>query len=86
MTSTRPADGGPFSPILKADRLEYESEGISLRDYFAVIIAASIGTHMPMMRVGATGMEPAVAREAYRLADAMLAARAEGRSEDSSNG
>lgn len=57
--------------------------GMTLRDWFAgqalsgVISATSSGNNFPMMREDEVSMEPAMARAAYLMADAMLTARAE---------
>ena len=62
-------------------------EGMTLRDYFAgqalpaIIVATSTGQHMPAMREGEE-MRHAIARDAYSMADAMLAARQEGSTDD----
>jgi hypothetical protein len=55
--------------------------GMSLRDWFAgqalgaIVRSTSAGQHMPLMLAGETSIEPAMARNAYALADAMLAER-----------
>jgi hypothetical protein len=58
------------------------SDGMTLRDHFAglalpaIIVATSAGQHMPLMDPGEINMRMALARDAYAMADAMLAARA----------
>lgn len=62
------------------------SGGMSLRDWFAgqaliaVIAATSAGQHQPNTRKGDSHIRFAIARDAFDMADAMLAARSEGRS------
>ncbi len=54
------------------------SKGMSLRDYFAGQAAIGILAHHKTLPTGGPGLEhviPSVARESYRMADAMLAAR-----------
>ena len=53
-------------------KADYEDDGMTLRDYFAAQMGAAI-----IKRRGAYKLEPEkTAEEAYRLADAMLKARA----------
>ncbi len=67
-------DGGPANPIPGT-----QIEGITIRDYFAVMAMPGIvhlfrcwkGMPDPMNHAGNT----AIARESYKMADAMLAAR-----------
>lgn len=53
--------------------------GMSLRDYFAaaalpgIIIATSAGQHIPTMQAGEKDLLSAITRDAYALADAMVA-------------
>jgi hypothetical protein len=67
------------------DAYTVASGGMSMRDYFAgmalpaIITATSAGQHMPTMREGEPHIRFAIARDAYDMADAMLAAKAEGR-------
>lgn len=82
MTSER-TDGGPAFPqhVAPAYRQEPEIWGMSLLDWHAgqalpaVIIATSAGQHMPTMRAGDDHIRDAIARDAYAMGRAMLAAR-----------
>ena len=59
-------------------------DGMTLRDYYAgqalpaVIAATSAGLHMPNQRPEDEHIRYAIARDAYDMADAMIAARKEG--------
>ena len=70
--NTEPDNGGPAFPHPAGWRRDPEiSDGMSLRDYFAAkalqgICASGPGEHMT---------SPAIAREAYDLAEAMLIER-----------
>lgn len=75
-------DGGPAFPTEPNTQPGfYLHHGMSLRDYFAgqalpaVIVVTSEGNHRPIMRDGERTIAPAIARDAYEMADAMLAAR-----------
>lgn len=82
-------DGGPAFPNTWDETNEYGvifpfvERGMSLRDYFAgqalpaVISATSAGQHMPTARDSDTSISFAIARDAYLMADAMLALRAQ---------
>lgn len=84
-------DGGPAFPLSKDMVLdpvtnlsgEDVSSGMSLRDYFAaqampaVIMATSQNMHQPLKRDGERTVVPAIARDAYAIADAMLSARSD---------
>jgi len=71
--------GGPAFPKVP-DSIRNGSAGMSLRDWFAgqalpaVIDATSAGQHQPLGS-NEIGLEAAMARDAYKLADAMIAAR-----------
>ena len=72
----------PLNPTNDGTPGAFEPEpGMSLRDWFAgqalasVIIVTSAGQHRPEMREGETHIRLAMARDAYDMADAMLAAR-----------
>lgn len=71
-------DGGPAFPNRWAN--EGENEGMTLRDWFAgkaipaIIAATSDGKHQPNIKDG-EHIRFAIARDAYDMADAMLAAR-----------
>lgn len=55
--------------------------GMTLRDWFAgqaitaIVAVTSAGQHQPIMHEGEIHIRTAMARDAYELADAMLAAR-----------
>ena len=77
-------DGGPAFPRTVQrwnDSLDHSVQGMSLRDWFAgqalpaVIAATSAGQHMPATRDSDTHIAFAITRDAYFIADAMLAAR-----------
>lgn len=75
-------DGGPAFPTEPNTQPGfYLHHGMSLRDYFAgqalpaVISATSAGQHRPTARDSDTSISFAIARDAYLVADAMLAAR-----------
>jgi hypothetical protein len=60
----------------------YVFKGMSLRDWFAgqalpaVIAATAAGQHRPVPNTGdKAGLDAAIARDAYALADAMIEAR-----------
>jgi hypothetical protein len=82
-------DGGPAFPVMTGERqiAGHEKEfdalpGMTLRDWFAgqalgaIIAATSAGQHNPPMREGEVHLRYAIARDAYDMADAMLAVRA----------
>jgi hypothetical protein len=67
-------DGGPAFPVMKHHlngHIEQVAYGASLRDYFAAKAMQGF-----CARAIATGAEQEFAEIAYRMADAMLAARA----------
>ena len=75
-------DGGPAFPTKPNTQPGfYLHHGMSLRDWFAgqalpaVIAATGAGQHMPATRDSDTHIEFAITRDAYFIADAMLAAR-----------
>jgi len=82
-------DGGPAFPVIQTELEtvgndgEYTSfgntfsdGGMTLRDYFAAkAMAALIGTATGPCMAGLEGYEPHTAAGAYRIADAMIAAR-----------
>lgn len=78
-------DGGPAFPVQDhTNEWGYAIQpGMSLRDWHAgqslpaIIAATSAGMHMPKMRESEE-IRFAIARDAYEMADAMLAARQEG--------
>ena len=59
-------DGGPAFPVPNDANLN-DQEGMTLRDYFAAKAMASVSADEEHVK--------AIARYAYRMADAMLAAR-----------
>jgi hypothetical protein len=74
-------DGGPAFPVAEDHKVAADLEwtcGMSLRDYFAaqalpaMVAVVSSGTHNP---TSDGSIEDAMARDCYRLADAMLRAR-----------
>ena len=78
-------DGGPAFPLenprmMENDELFRQFPGMSLRDWFegqalpAIIIATSAGQHLPALSPEQT-LISGLARDAYELADAMLAER-----------
>jgi hypothetical protein len=81
--SQRIEDGGPAFPITVPVEFQYAYDGMSLRDWFAgqalpaVIAATSAGQHHLQVEPEQTA-ERALADAAYKLADAMLAARQKG--------
>lgn len=79
-------DGGPVYPFIhtgmKGDGMHTEQRsGMSLRDHFAsqalpaIIAATSANQHMPAKKDGEHSVVPAMCRDAYEIADAMIAAR-----------
>lgn len=72
-------DGGPAFPLVKqkigyhADVVK-DSEGLSIRDYFAANVIAGICASGPTRDF----TNEILAREAYAIADAMLKERAKG--------
>jgi hypothetical protein len=82
-------DGGPAFPHdkYKKDGSEgwgtYAHGGMSLRDHFAgealpaIVAATSAGYHQPPGVTQGVPIETAIARDSYRLADAMLTVRQE---------
>lgn len=85
---TKIDDGGPAFPepvsIGPAGDVYPAISGMSKRDWLAgqalpaVIAATSAGQHQPLMREGDTHIRFAIARDAYTVADAMLAERERG--------
>lgn len=71
-------DGGPAFPVHAA----WTDPGMTLRDYFAAAALTGYVAHLGARGFGAGSYINECASEAYDLADAMLAARAEGRSDD----
>ncbi|WP_312387671.1 hypothetical protein [Pseudomonas sp.] len=69
--------GGPAFPTVDANREEdYGTRGMSLRDYFAAkALQGLISTSGAPCLLGMGGCENETASTAYKLADAMLAAR-----------
>lgn len=68
------SDGGPAFPVIAANGLGHIADGMSLRDYFAG--QALIGLCQADMSNEPYEDSPDVlARTAYTMADAMLAAR-----------
>ena len=72
-------DGGPAFPVWELNgqgQQETTGFGMTLRDYFAAkaMQATFTETHASEAR-GYNGWRDELAREAYRIADAMLAAR-----------
>lgn len=78
---TKIDDGGPA--FATGDQVNGGQAGMSLREYYAgqalpaIIAATSAGQHQPSIRESDTHIVFAIARDAYFMADAMLAARAE---------
>lgn len=74
---TKIDDGGPAFPVPNLPNMH----GMPLRDWFAgqalpaVMAVTAAGQHIPQMLPGETRLEPAIARDAYAMADAMLAVR-----------
>lgn len=70
-------NGGTAFPTLDANREEdYGTRGMSLRDYFAAkALQGLISTAGAPRLLGLSGCENETASAAYKLADAMLAAR-----------
>lgn len=64
-------DGGPAFPVI------YCTEGMSLRDYFAAQALAGMLQNYTTQKFGVG--EQTCAQGAYEFADAMLAARKEGK-------
>ena len=62
--------GGPAFP--SADFEQHEYTGMTLRDYFA---GKAMQTLIALPEYDSAGWEEAVAKNAYAMADAMLAAR-----------
>lgn len=60
-------DGGPAFPRPATEGNEDGQDGMSLRDYFAAQVAAMLAPSAPARTVAT------VAKEAYDLADALLA-------------
>lgn len=84
-------DGGPAYP-LHPEVFDWQGQaGMTLRDYFAaqalpaILAATSAQQHMPIMQPGERELIPAMVRDAYAVADAMLAARAKGGNADAGN-
>lgn len=65
-------DGGPAFPVIKGDLVNCRDAGMTLRDYFAA--AALPGVMGFGIKENAFDAE-AIADDAYRVADAMLAHR-----------
>ena len=78
---SKPENPPAFSRAASVDPLYNGQPGMTLRDYFAgqalpaVLRSASAVQHTPAMREGEETVLPAIARDAYELADAMLAQR-----------
>lgn len=77
MNNAKPInDGGPAFPVPDTHhangQVQYGSNGMSLRDWFAGQALSSRGMY------GANVREKEVAAECYTIADAMLAAREKG--------
>ena len=73
---TQKHDGGPAYPVPEENRLSdgsYCNEGMSLRDWFAGQVIASVKAWHPADKQGKSA-----AVIAYEIADAMLAARSGG--------
>lgn len=75
-------DGGLAFPFEGGSNNGLSPEGgMSLRDYFAgqalpaIIAASSAGHHSPQKKAGEHSVIPAMCRDAYAIADAMIAAR-----------
>lgn len=75
-------DGGPVFPVLvKVGDVATSDGGMSLRDYFAGQALAHLSPHL-LTKMHLHGVVPKaldIAALAYEVADAMLAAREEGR-------
>ena len=69
--------GGPAFPLQIENRDQHEGSqyGMTLRDYFAGQALAEYIAHLGAQSVHAGGFTGECAVEAYRFADAMLAAR-----------
>lgn len=69
-------DGGPAFPVQDAGKLQ--AHGMTLRDYFAAKVLPSVYTEC-VRQANIEGFdehwETGVALDAYRIADAMIAAR-----------
>lgn len=63
-------DGGPAFPQGHMDGPEVNPEGMTLRDWFAGQMLPRIGTGWPNLE-----NREHLARQAYQMADAMIAAR-----------
>lgn len=71
--SKAPKDGGPaFPSILQANGIRHEQTGMTLRDWFAGRAMAELQWYTD------TDENAKQAEMAYRIADAMLAAREKG--------
>lgn len=68
-------DGGPAFPQPTNEGLQFD--GMSLRDWFAGQVLAGV-----MSRDGLTNVPEMICADVYILADAMLAARSKGPSND----
>lgn len=66
-------NGGPVYPVMEGDWHRSETPGLSIRDHFAGLAMQGFCTQPPDQFDNLT----VVARQAYLLADAMLAARGE---------
>ncbi len=71
-------DGGPAFPSGKKDKYGYYIEGMSLRDYFAAKAMQAMAVEYDMRP---DIYDVVICEKAYKIADAMLAARQEGNDE-----
>lgn len=81
-------DNPPAFPSPMIPEWSEGANGMTLRDYFAgqvipaVIAATSAGRHHPVRFGENTTLHQGMARDAYEMADAMLAERAKGENID----
>lgn len=70
-------DGGPAFPFVEPDTMVNVATGMTLRDYFAAKAMQAQLTAFWALETHHGWSHGEIAREAYAIADAMLAARGE---------
>ena len=69
-------EGGPAFPVIAENGLGHVADGMTLRDWFAGQVAAAVVGGLTAASISTSEDDvTAVAKAAYRVADAMLAER-----------